>query len=394
MMNFFQIICLLLFASLNVVFSQEYTMADLEVLQERQNYKEFFLHAKDIRPSARDKAWKGLVQQMSEDYMREMTNRPFVSTKDFNEVNNLTNWSTIRENIGFLVLRNKFGLKYFKNCFQQEINKQSCYKKSLEFIKKTPNQVQMATDLGQIIYKSKQKLETKDIIGMNLWPFFELMTKSPISEFYCDKDFFRNEVVNQIYLNIEDLNSKEVKKKINKIAHKDCWKKLKEHFKSNLHSPSGLQNINAFIVLKSMDEIKDYDETLFLISYLLNFPSPGELFKKSWDKLSKINKDYITREKLINDFKEMDILPGNIFKYLDDKRSLVIIKSFMANFPEYIDLYSQTCLKYFEGTVNFPNGKPALECDNWFKTARKYELVPEMMIKRFDAARNFQKIKI
>ena len=126
----------------------------------------------------------------------------------------------------------------------------------------------------------------------------------------------------------------------------------------------------------------------------MSYPSPGELFEKSWKKLSEIGKDFRLRDKLIADFKKMDPLPGQIFKYSNEKRSLVIIKALLINFPEYIDLYSKTCLQYFEGTQNFPNGNPTIECVDWFKTARTFKLVPEMTIKRFDAARNFKQLSI
>lgn len=392
MLKYFHILLFMCIAS--KANAQSYSMADLEVLQERKNYIEFFLHAKDIRPSNRGKPWKAMVQQMSEGYMRDMLERPFISKKDLDEVNKLSSWTTINENIGFLVLRNKFGVKYFKTCFENELNKQDCYKLALEFIKKTPDQSQMSTDIGHIIYLNKLKLETKDVIGMNLWPFFEQMAKTSISEFYCDKAYFRDEVVNQIYANVEELNKKKLKEKIETTAHKDCWKVLKGYFKQILYSSIHHQRINSYFILSAMSEIESYDNTRFLITHLLNYPSPGEIFDKAWKELANIGNDYQIREKLIADFKSMDSLPGKLFKFSSDKRSLVILKSFLINFPEYIDLYSQTCLKYFEGTENFPNGKPTLECEDWFKTAKTFKLLPDLTIKRFDAAKNFKIIKL
>ena len=379
------LICLL---SFQLSAQNNYTMSDLEVLQERKNFEEFFAHAKDIRPGERNKPWIAMVQNMSEEYLRHTLKRPFVSHKDLTKIDSLADWSIVRENPGFLILRNKFGVKFFEYCFEHELDKERCYREALNFIKKTPSQFQMATDIGRIIYQHRLKLPTSKSIGMNLWPFFEKMATSPISEFYCHKDYFRNEVMIQITRNIEKSSQKEIKQKINETLHADCWQKLKPYLKDQLESNQDTLSSNAFFLLSARQDLTAFEEQRFLILYLLNYPTPGEIFSKAWAMLQGLDTNYELREKLLAELKAMDPIPGNIFQNFKEKRALVIIKVISQKFPEYLDLYSQTCLSYLEGK-DFPNGNPTPKCRKLFELADKYTLLPKPVIKRYQAARSF-----
>ena len=384
------LICIL---STSLQAQNNYTMGDLEVLQERKNFEEFFAHAKDIRPGERKKTWIAMVQNMSEEYLRHILKRPFVSHQDLAQIDNLADWSIIRENPGFLILRNKFGVKFFKYCFDHELDKDRCYRDALNFIKKTPSQAQMATDIGEIIHQYRLKMPLDSLIGMNLWPFFEKMAKDPISEFYCPKEFFRNELMAQLIKGIEDLSQKQIKQKISELVHKDCWSKISPYLKDQLQIGQSDLSKHAYYLLMANNDLSEYENDLFLIQHILNYPRPGKIFTKAWPKLQGLGGNYQLREKLLTDIKALDPLPGEIFQYYHEKRALVIIKVLSKNFPEYLDLYSQTCLNYLEGK-EFPNGNPTPKCSFLFGIAEKYTLLPSAVIKRYEAARNFKHLKI
>jgi hypothetical protein len=367
-----------------------YTMADLEVLQERQNFEEFFQHARDIRPSARGKAWTTMVQAMSESYLRKLLQRPFISDKDFNVINMLSDWTTVKAYEGFLILRNKFGKKYFSHCFKVQVDKNDCYRKALEFIKRTPDQAQLATDIGHIIYQQRLLLATEQVVGMDLWPFFEKMAAGPYGEFYCHRPYFRDEVVKSIKRSIDpEDNDKQRLNKLNQIAHQDCWLKLIPYFKDKLYSDSFQQDL-AYSLLKSKKSLTADEEREFLMLYLLNSPRKGELMELAWKQLKEIGKDFSKREQLLEQLKKKDPLPGKIFAMPSDKQKLVIIKALALNFPEYIDHYASTCLSFLEDGDKYPNGNPTVECRDLFRLAKNYKFLPGPVVLRYDKIRNFK----
>lgn len=54
------------------VFSKQlYNMADLEILKAEKNYREFFAHARDLRPRERTQHWVSMVRSMAVDFIDE-----------------------------------------------------------------------------------------------------------------------------------------------------------------------------------------------------------------------------------------------------------------------------------------------------------------------------------
>jgi len=124
---------------------------------------------------------------------------------------------------------------------------------------------------------------------------------------------------------------------------------------------------------------------------LLENPSPGQTQKIAWSDLLKLGNNYQLREKILKSIRSIDPLPGKIFKSsTQNKRHKVIVKNFAKNFPEYIDFYAQTCIKYVSGEKKFPNGRPALECDDLFKLSKKLTHLPDPVVELYRKYKNFE----
>ena len=105
----------------------------------------------------------------------------------------------------------------------------------------------------------------------------------------------------------------------------------------------------------------------FLFRYILTTPVSGNLLNYAWNNLTELGKDFKQREEILKTLKNRSPLPGNLFSLRDKIRRETILKHLAKNFPEYIDLYSQTCLKFLKGDGDFPNGNPTAECDDLFQ---------------------------
>lgn len=364
-----------------------YEFTDLEILSKQGPYAEFFEHIYDIRPAKRDEAWLKLARSTSEKYVRQLLERKKIDDETWQQLQEIAGQYYNKENDALSMAMASYGLALVRSCFQ---NKQfsECYQLAKEVLA-TKNEVQLAHDLGKLVHDHQLKSpHEKGHLVEKVWPFYAVMAKTTISEFYCDKDYFQDIVLSKINEEIQNKKATELKNTVFKLVHQDCWKKLASSIKDQLkqsHSEPELYRI-----LMETDSLGPDEMITYSIIYLIQRPSQGSVLERSWSNLMKIKEDYTKRQEVLTQLKKLDPLPGKIFASSDDKRSLVIVKNLANFFPEYVDHYVQTCMKYYASEVDFPNGNPTMECNGLFDMAKKIDILPELVQKRYEQIRNFK----
>ena len=78
-----------------------YNLSDLQVLANENNFKEFFDHALDIRPSERLEPWQEMVSKMAGLLTQSTLEKENIDKNDFKNIERLLTWPHLRINDDF-----------------------------------------------------------------------------------------------------------------------------------------------------------------------------------------------------------------------------------------------------------------------------------------------------
>jgi hypothetical protein len=357
-----------------------YTLADLEVLAQEGGHDEFFKHALDIRPSERQEAWREMVSRMADSLTRNILSKSEIPTAQFELIESIHRWPALKADTTFKLRRQEIGLKYLSKCLKDKLR--PCWEKFKGFWEADRHDSDTAVRLAELSLS----------IGNSpfpVWPMLEHALKSPLSEFYCKKDFVLSALWSKLELDYAGLGvSADLLVKIDESVHHDCLPALNQEAKKRLkHPETALDRELAFQILKAQGKANAELIDLFMVMYLLERPSQGELFNHAWNRLNELGKSFQRREKVLQVIKKLDPLPDELISSMDELKKKVVLSHFKANFPEYLDHYFGTCLNYYGGKVLFPSGNPAVNCSKLMDSS----LAPEIM--GDERIRQFQEIK-
>ncbi|MCO4753407.1 MAG: hypothetical protein KC478_02940 [Bacteriovoracaceae bacterium] len=362
--------------------STTYTMKDLEALEGTANFEEFFDHAKDIRPSLRDKVWQKITTSMADSYLDSLIESLAINDKQFNRVKEISKWEALSSDEFYIKKRNKFFNKYISQCMENK-DLESCYDLS-KSIFHTFNEdkefgVRIAEQLNTKIIEQNKDSKASQTKTYDLWSFIQPMIKTEFSEFYCNKaptfDILKAKITQD--------------KKLRKILHKDCLKVVLPKLKDELASFEPFKRKTAYMALESLDSLDKGEKSQYLVSQLLSgFPFNKENWGHAYNALKELGANEQLREKLLTYLKSLDTLPDKLFTLENKKKVLVIVKQISNNFPEYLDHYTTQCLKYLNGDKSFPKGNPTPNCHSYFKLAKVVKSSPELITKKYDTIMN------
>ena len=345
--------CFLLISTLR---AETYTLQDLEILAQEGSAEEFFKHALDIRPSERLDGWKSMVSKMGESFAQGVLNKSQIEDKNFKKTEELFRWPVLRTDDVFKLRRQEIGLRYLRSCLKDT---NPCLETLKNFWEADTTDPETAIKLAEMTLSLNST-------EFSSWTFLEVALKSPLSEFYCKKDFVMKALWGKLELDYIRLGPKgDLLKKIDDTIHPDCLPALNRTSMERLYSPAkhGDREV-AYQILKVQSKLNSKMTDFFYTVYLLENPSRGELFNYAWTRLSALGKASDKRSAVLNDLKALDPLPDSLFSTLDLAKKKVILSHFKQNFPEYLDYYASQCTQYYGGKQSFPQGNPTVHCQD------------------------------
>ena len=355
-----------------------YTMADLEVLTQEENFEEYFKHALDIRPSERKDAWKAMTSKMAEGLSKQILSKSEITKQHFLKIESLYKWPSLKSDDVFKLNRQEIGLRFIKSCFKTEA---SCWGEIKSFWESDLQDSETSFKLAELTLNAKEPTITT-------WSFLEGPLKGSLSEFYCRKDFVLKAIWGKFEIDYIRLGtSGDLLKKIDETLHPDCLISFNKWIQTMLLSPEKTSDRElAYQLLAAQGKTNDQTTDFFYTIYLLENPSKGDLFNYAWNRLSELSKSATRRESVIDRMKTLDPLPDEVFSSLDQTKKRAIINHFKANFPEYLNYYANQCLAFYEGKTNFPNGNPTIKCQSLMDLEDMTSILGEDKIKRFQKA--------
>lgn len=356
-----------LISSINSSFGTSvlYEIKDLEVLEREKNFEEFLTHVNDIRPSERGRHWKEMYQTMAMglvDY--KMKTRDFTK-ETHHRIEEIGRSSAMINDEFYQLKRSIYNKKYFKECFKSEENKDLCETQLSSywyFSKKDPD---TGLDLAEILESNHSNVK--------LWPFYEKAVKDSTVEFYCQKNSVQQAVLKKLY---EDSFNKDFdgdyKRLINKTAPENCFNQLIAPLKETLISvsTSGLDKEMALNLLESTGKLTKDEQDLYAVLYLLDGPVVGEKMNLAWKKIEALSESFSKRQTLMEKIQKLTIIPDKIFKDTNLPRHKAIINLFAKNFPEFLNYYGSTCIKFLKNNSEMPlNVSSSFQCNEFLKAA-------------------------
>lgn len=369
---------MLLTGTLSVT-AQSYGLKDLEFLAQEGSYDEFFRHALDIRPSERQEQWKSMVLKMADSYTRSMLNKSRPELKDFRWLETHYRWPLLKSDDVFKMRRQELGLKYIKSCLKEE---KPCWDELKKFW-------ETDRENGETSYKIAEMLVEIPNSPFSTWDFLEVALKTPLSEFYCKKDFVLDSLWSKLELDYIRLGPKgDLLKKIDQTVHYDCLPSLNSLARQRLISPLKSKDRElAYQILNAQGKTDQKTKDFFLTVYLLETPSQGELFNYSWNRLKELAKSPNRRDEVLLMLKSQDPLPDELFTSMDQIKKRAILQLFKTHFPEYLDFYSSQCVKFYSGKAVFPEGNPTMHCQDLMKSNLAPQFIDPKKIQAFEQGR-------
>jgi hypothetical protein len=372
-------ILLIILLCSSTLWAQSYSLEDLEILAEEESHEEFFAHAMDIRPSERQDTWKAMVTKMGDSYGRKVLQKSEITRKDFQKLEELITWPGLKTDDIFKSRRQEAGLRYLRKCLKET---SPCWNDLVAFWEKDKTDADMAFKLAELT----GPLENSPL---STWSFLEVALKSPLSEFYCKKEFAMTALWGKIEMDYVKLGPDgDLMTQIDKTVHPDCLPILISEAQKRLYTPpKPFDRELAFQVLKSQSKAGQEITDFFYTVYLLDNPSKGELFNYSWNRVKDLGNSAERREKVLEKLRKLDPLPDQIITTMDEAKRRVVLKHFKSNFPEYLDLYTGECLNYYGGKATYPSGNPTVHCQKLMESEIAPEIIPEWRIKNYQEVR-------
>ena len=353
----------------------KYSMADLEILAQEKGYTEYFAHALDIRPSERNERWKEMTILMAENWAKTIKQKAEPTIEDYQQIEKLFLWPTLKNNEFFRPLRFRFGISYLQNCFRAE-SWNKCWPLLKNFWEADPTDPDTALQMVELVQKFRPQEEIFDY-----WPWLKVALNSPLSEFYCQKEVINDLLWEKIRIEWIKVNKDgSLHKKLQSMVHQDCMKGLTKYAAQKL-SPlsSALDREQAFAILKGEKKLSALQTELFYIYFLMDNPSQGETFNYAWNHLQELGKSSPKRDQLLSKIKSESTLPDETMNSLDEGKRRIVLKEIHKQFPELLQYYGKSCLGYVSGSQTFEQGNPTLYCKQIIESGLAPELFgPEL----------------
>lgn len=351
-----------------------YTLKDLQVLEQEKNFEEFLMHVNDIRPSERQKLWKDMYQSMAMELVDYKTRTKDFSMQAYRQIEDIGRSSALFNDEFFQLKRSIYAKTFFSECYKQASEKKDA--------QKTAGIKTCDSELNSFWYFSKKdadiglefaKLVDRYPSTLSSWPFYQRAINDSIANLYCEKPDIQRAVIKKLTQeSFESDFDGNYKNLIKRFVPEKCFGKIIPSLRLGLQSTitNGLEKEMAMNLLSASGKLTKEEEDLYAVLYMLDGPVVGDKMNLAWKKIEDLSTQYTKRIKILAQIKSLPLIPDKIFKDASLPRNKAIINLFAKNFPEYLNFYGESCVKYLENKNEFTgNIASSLQCNEFLKTA-------------------------
>ena len=352
-----------------------YSLKDLSVLEQEKNFEEFLSHVNDIRPSERQKLWREMYQSMAIEMIDYKLRTKDFSMKTYKHVEEIGRSSALYNDEFYQLKRSIYAKAFFTECYMQTSEKQGASNKAEAmkicdnelssfwyFSKKDPD---IGLEFAKILERHQSPLKT--------WMFYERAINDSVAGIYCAKPDIQRAVIAKLTQeSFEEDFDNNYKTLISRLVPEKCFVKIIPSLRLALQSTvtNGLEKEMAMNFLSAKGLLSKEEEELYAVLYLLDGPVVGDKMNLAWKKVEGLSAQYTKRMKILAQIRSLPLIPDKIFKDPKLPRHKAIINLFAQNFPEYLNFYGESCVKFLENKSSAPvNVAGSFQCNEFLKTA-------------------------
>ena len=359
-----------------------YTLKDLAVLEQEKNFEEFLSHVNDIRPSERQKLWKDMYQAMALEMIDYKLRTKDFSMKSYKKIEEIGRSSALVNDEFYQLKRSIYAKTFFTECYMQVSEKKEADRAAAMkicdnemsafwfFSKKDPD---IGLEFAKILERHHSPMKT--------WPYYQRAINDSIANLYCEKPNVQRAVINKLTEESFDADfDNNYKTLINRIVPEKCFVKLIPTLRLALQSTvtNGLEKEMAMNFLSAKGLLSKEEEDFYAVLYMLDGPVVGDKMNLAWKKIEALSGQYTKRIKILAQIRSMPLIPDKIFKDPKLPRHKAIINLFAQNFPEYLNFYGESCVKYLENKSSVSgNLASSFQCHEFLKTASEFKKTKE-----------------
>ncbi|MCY4644610.1 MAG: hypothetical protein OXB88_08330 [Bacteriovoracales bacterium] len=360
------------FGLVGTCLAAQYSLKDLEFLENEKNYGEFFQHAQDIRPTERGQLWQDMVKTMAHSFLQKNLSLGLYRQHEYKTISLLSTWPTLRGDLEFQQLRAKFGQAYFSGCFEKALEKNSK--------KNDKDKNDECLEHLHVYFNQGAKLPEESLAYLNLlknrprplphstFTYVKSLLKDPKQAEYCHRPLVKSALFERL-LKMRSLSLSNLKIWIKQHIDSSCFKNLATSLKKDLRSTNFTDAVFAFDLLYAGSHLSSIEKDVFLMRHYLEKTKKGARLNLAWNTLKSLSRDFERRKRVLEELKTLDPLPDQLFGEPPSSKKNVFIDHLVHHFPEYLNHYSKTCLLYLEGKKSFPNGNPTIHCHRFMEEA-------------------------
>ena len=355
--------------------SSDYTLKDLEILEEQGNYPDFFLHAKDVRPAQRGSAWERMVRHMAVAWVDFKLKRKMFARNSFETIEGIALWPTLRQDEFFQIKRGEYALGVLEHCFASADDKSrpQCRQWLDQFWMRSNRTVMVGHRLAKLLVEQEQP---------GAWALLAEILSKEESKDYCADSFVQNQLLEKI--------SSDKGSHPEKSLHPACWKAMVPGLREHLFKGNGKGGERLFDILSAKGALEQEEKDFYFVLFILNGPRVGKTFNLAWNKMRELGQDFSRREKVLRRLTKMDPLPDGLVGMSHPGKRKTLLNFFSLHFPEYFNHYSKICLDYLEGRGSWPQGNPTVRCRDFFRYTDS--VVSDQLYLRYSALKKKGKV--
>ena len=364
----------------SICLAAQYSLKDLEFLENEKNYAEFFRHAGDIRPTERGELWQTMVKTMAHSFLLKNISLDLYRKSEYETISALGHWPTLRGDLKFQQLRAKFGRGHFSRCLVKAKRKNEC----LEQLHFYFNQGAKLPEESLAYLELLKNLPAP--LPHSPFSYVKSLLKDPKQAEYCNRPLVKWAVFQRMTkLRYSTLSTLKVWAK--EHIGPACFENLAYVLKKDIRSPHFARALLAFDLLYVGSHLSVLDKDVFLTRHYLEKTKKGERLNLAWNTLKTMSKDFERRKGVLDEFKKFPHLPDQLFGTPPSSKKNIFIDHLARHFPEYLDLYSTTCLLYIRGKSSFPNGNPTMHCHRLMEEATEKNWISSQKLSSYQKAK-------
>ena len=332
-----------------------YSMKDLEFLANERNYQEFFGHAQDIRPAHRGERWQAMVKAMAHAYLKQHSTPDTYRQDTYQMALKLNSWPILHQDLEFQRWYGEFGRGYFAHCLRQRGRRSQCLELLYAYFGQGMKLPRQALSYLQLLAQQVPPLNARS------YRLVKSLLQSPRQAQHCKHPLVKGAVIRELKrITYPSLSA--LKAWIAGKVSAPCREALATLLRKDLISPQFSRALLAFDILHASEQLSVAQRDFFLTRYYLNETVQGERLNLSWNTLKSLARDFGRRKKVLDQLQSLDPLPDKLFNLPSSPHKDIFMDHLAKNFPEYLDHYAKTCLRYLRSEGEFPQGNPTVHC--------------------------------